>query len=897
MALRTRLLQLSRQDHCLGALNANRKVFPLDEVRRRVIMYWLLISTILTVTIVAASTALTHTGVRQDGDGVRFNLLIFGIALIANMFGGRLWPMWWRRVLLTSSILPLPLLSYTSGNLPTLISVTALLLPMIWLGREIAQKLAPSIDSAECWIIGSALGVGLVALLGFILGALGYLRPGFIWVTLAGITGILIIRARGNLGRDLKQVGHWLKGPITARPMTLLLIAMMLSCVWLNLIGALAPEVRSDAIRQRLATAVHFTKIGSIRPTDPDLVVADAPALGEITYAVGTTIGPVQTAKLIHWLVGIFCAAAIFGLGRRLHSTQAGGIAAFIFYSTLLVGFLSQTAYLDLFTVLFAVVAALCLTIGVGNKQHIVACAGVLTGFGVAVKLHFGYIAIGLAITAIGIALRAGKRQAVQTTIVFTLFAVLAATPWFIRSVILTGSVPGLQLGANSLIDTNSKSKGDLVDFGFGRSLFQFVISPFTATFLSGKYGGTQIISGVIGGHGGFLAFGCVPLLIAIRRERFVLSVMAGTVTAAVLWFYTAQYLRYGLPIFALFSTVAGVVYVTIRENTTSKRDRIILDVLLCIMALSGMFIRLQLPDTAHRFTFGLQSRDAYLTEWMGGQAAGTYTITQMLNAEPTATRVLASYDGARLYSNVRISQPWSTGGDLIFEGSEEQVWARIGQDGYSHILLDRSPWQGDKWYWDQMTIIDEDFLRCNTALVGGGDYSYLYRLLPPDQRGCKQAWAQGRERIGNGDFTLIEQGLPQGWELVGDAPVPANTPRSQGNPSALLLTAQQTVQTQVAITPGTQYLLAEATRTVEGYGRIAITVKWHDANGNLLGTAGEEMPVSPRKYHTFSMLATAPDGATTATICAQVLSGEVWFDNFSLRSVTPDQASRTATK
>ena len=50
-----------------------------------------------------------------------------------------------------------------------------------------------------------------------------------------------------------------------------------------------------------------------------------------------------------------------------------------------------------------------------------------------------------------------------------------------------------------------------------------------------------------------------------------------------------------------------------------------------------------------------------------------------------------------------------------------------------------------------------------------------------------------------------------------------------------------------------------------------------------------EVVPASSRGYHTFSMLATAPAGAATATVHAKAEAGAVWFDDVSLRAVAPE--------
>lgn len=237
--------------------------------------------------------------------------------------------------------------------------------------------------------------------------------------------------SRGRLYLDIQALADWLKRSAGREPVRLIFTGIVLAWVWLNFIGALAPEIRSDATRQRLATAVHFAKIGSVIPTDPDLTSAKDLALGEIIYAVAVTIGPIQSAKLIHWMVGLLA------LGRRLGGDWAGALAAFAFYATMMVAYLSQTAYLDLFTSLFAIAAALSLTINRRAAWQAAIAAGICIGLGVAIKIHFGYVAVGLAVTAGSLVVCTGYRHALRQVAILTAVEILVASPWLLRSYLL----------------------------------------------------------------------------------------------------------------------------------------------------------------------------------------------------------------------------------------------------------------------------------------------------------------------------------------------------------------------------------------------------------------------------------------------------------------------------
>jgi hypothetical protein len=197
------------------------------------------------------------------------------------------------------------------------------------------------------------------------------LRPQFVWPVLAITMLCLLVWGRDQLRCDTSSLAGWLRRPVARQPVRLLLTGIALGGIWLNLIGALAPEIKPDAVRQRLASAAHFANNGSLTVTDPDLTYAKLPALGEILFSMPIVLGPIQGAKLLQWLMSLGCAMAVFALGRRLGGKWAGALAAFAFYQSLLVSYVAQTAYLDLFSALFTIVAVLCITISGGAKWRL----------------------------------------------------------------------------------------------------------------------------------------------------------------------------------------------------------------------------------------------------------------------------------------------------------------------------------------------------------------------------------------------------------------------------------------------------------------------------------------------------------------------------------------------
>ncbi len=112
-----------------------------------------------------------------------------------------------------------------------------------------------------------------------------------------------------------------------------------------NLVGALGPELGFDALWYHLTEAKIFLTSRSINPIPGNLLYwSGLPRLGEMIYMLAP-------GKLIHWSAGLLAAYFIYRL--------SGMAAALLWYSTLLVGWLSTSAYVDLLSTAFLLGALL----------------------------------------------------------------------------------------------------------------------------------------------------------------------------------------------------------------------------------------------------------------------------------------------------------------------------------------------------------------------------------------------------------------------------------------------------------------------------------------------------------------------------------------------------------
>lgn len=824
---------------------------------------------------------------------LRYALATVGGAAALTTIAGLLAPAWWRRIFFILAILPVPLLLFTSGNVAAGCTAVAVLVPALWLGREAARQ-ARLPDALDTWLVGGALGIGGLALLGYVLGSFGWLRPEVIWPVLFVVTAALLLAkpSRKRLAGDAMLCRDWLGRPIRRRPDIFLAAGLVVGVFWLNLVGALAPEITSDAVRQRLAAADFWAREGRLTAT-PELVVTASPHLGEITYATLLASGPLQTAKIADCLIGVLCAAGVWGLGRRLGGEWAGLVGALAFYTLPTAVTLSQTAIVDLFATLFGVAAALALA-GRGRPgPRAIAAAAVCLGCGVATKTSFLPVALGLALAALAAILPSLRRRGLLVGgVVGGVAVALLVVLWLTRTAVGGPARSPFDLQALAravgarLTGSRPAALDDYVTYGIGRSLAALLRLPLDLTFRTGRFDQVQ------DGFAGYLLLALLPLAALTRPSGRFVRLAAAAGIAILGWFAIAQYLRYLLPACAILCALGGAACAAaVRPGVVRWVSGPLLVALAGLGLVSYLHTVMIYPrDLPYQVVLGRQDKETYLEYYVP-----QYGVLRLLNSEPRATRAVAASDYSRLYASIPLTVAAGTVAGYTLDpadiaDSEGGLLRYLDRGGYSHILIDRGAMPPN---WESMLVLDEDFLRRNTVLVGHDRNTYLYRLVPPDERGRDQGWAQGSNLLYNGGFEVGRGDRPVGWAPEGHPAYDSTGVESYDGRGAVRVAQGEAFSATVGVTPDRPYLLSHRTRGVTGYAQSRLQINWLDGDGRGVGVSLETAPASPQGYHRFSMLATAPARATAARVYAQAQWGDVWFDDISLQPLAPD--ARTA--
>jgi len=208
--------------------------------------------------------------------------------------------------------------------------------------------------------------------------------------------------------------------------------------VLINFLGAISPELSFDALWYHLTPAKLYVQYQQIFHLPGWLLsVSSLPRLVEMLYTAALTLGDEIWAKLIHFLFGLGCLFALFNLLKRYFSIRISLLGVLTFYTMLVVGWLSTTAYVDLAWTFFEILALdSFLRWYEERKESFLNQSAILIGLAIATKiLTFASLFIYLVMILI---LR--RRNWFKSAVKFCFLSLLVVSPWLVLSWVNVGN-------------------------------------------------------------------------------------------------------------------------------------------------------------------------------------------------------------------------------------------------------------------------------------------------------------------------------------------------------------------------------------------------------------------------------------------------------------------------
>lgn len=280
-----------------------------------------------------------------------------------------------------------------------------------------------------------ALLIGIYSYIIFLLGLSGFLYKQIIILASVSYVAIALfcLKKKIDACKIRYEAVNFIKNSSRLELMFLVLIFFQLI---VNLIGALGPELGFDALWYHLTLPKNYLENHRIFYIPGGLFYYSAmPKLAEMLYVGALSFGTETVAKLIHFSFGIMSLIALYGLSRKFLPKTYSLLVLVIFYSNLVVGWMSITAYIDLARTFFEITALWgFIQWQQSRKFKRLVGSAIILGLAISAKL----LALGsLFIFVLLIIIFTRK---ITNVLKYSFITLIVPLPWFVFSYIHTGN-------------------------------------------------------------------------------------------------------------------------------------------------------------------------------------------------------------------------------------------------------------------------------------------------------------------------------------------------------------------------------------------------------------------------------------------------------------------------
>jgi len=396
---------------------------------------------------------------------------------------------------------------------------------------------------------------------------------------------------------------------IKKNKITSLLLFLLILQMLVNLIGVFGPEISFDALWYHLTLPTLYLLANSVFHIPGGLLYySDMPKLTEMLYLGGLTFGSETIAKLIHFTFGVLVLISIYKISGKFLPKKYSLISALIFYSSLVVGWESIAAYVDLSRTFFELMTLWGFLNWIEKKNfRWLLISGLMLGLAIAAKL----IAVESLIIFLGLFVyeaylkKTEIRMLIKNYSVFTLTAIIVPLPWFIFSFLNTGN-PFYPYFGKLAVDSGQS---------FSIPNFSFILRDFYNLFLN--------LSDPISP----LYLILLPLiLISLRKSEFRIKLFAiYTFLAVLIWYLTleARGGRFILPYLPIFSILASYSIYKLKNRSL----RIFLIITVILVVLSSISYRFLANSKYIPVILGKETKSQFLTKNLNFSFGDFYDI------------------------------------------------------------------------------------------------------------------------------------------------------------------------------------------------------------------------------------------------------------------------------
>jgi len=587
--------------------------------------------------------------------------------------------------------------------------------------RRAFKQIEPEFKSiGEQIIFESAIGLGLLALLVFTLGALQlFYFPAFIALILA----VALIGLRELSGVICNCISVIRSIKIRNLEIANLTAGIVISSIAvIAILRALVPPVGDDwdSLAYHLAIPKLYLKHHGIYYVQ-FASHSNFPFLWEMLYTLGLAFKSTALAKLFHFMAWLMLLGASWHLADRHFGRKTSLTTIIILAAVPIAIWEATTAYVDAAAALFVLLSIYAaMNFRSTSDRRWIYAAGILAGFAASVKMTaLAAVPISAVWVLWPIADTKQRRLSLVSAIVCILIAIVTAAPWYIKSLIYTGNpfypffyeVFG---GRNWTAEAAALYRADQLKFGLGHDLLALLMLPWNLTFRFARFVdfgariGTDIFE-LPGFTGNALAYisSVGPIFLAalpaitfgIIRKGVHRPLILTAGALGIVWFFSMQNARYLIPAIALLTPavaetcrIAGLHKAIKWTAIAAAAFNLIILVIFTIPSIST--------------SIGLEKPKDYLM-----RCSNIYRASYFLNEEtPTDTKIALFGETRGFY--IEHEYLWADPGNnpLVpsdIEKNPSRLAAWLSSNGISYILINRLNLPNDI---AQMLLTTQDF-------------------------------------------------------------------------------------------------------------------------------------------------------------------------------------------
>ena len=527
--------------------------------------------------------------------------------------------------------------------------------------------------------------------------------------------------------------------------------AFAISSISLSAIGgllwALSPATHWDVLHYHLGVSEIYVQHGGWRQIYENIITEGMVRNGEMLFTLSLLIRNDLLPCLIEWLFGLLSAFALFSTVDKLLSRTTAWVASAVYFSLPLVTYVSVKAMVENIVATYVILTfSAFLSAYLTKSKSWLVIGSLMAGFALGTKLNGLLLLLPAFVCFWGIRfLELKKRgelsQLMSITQCLVLPMLLVFSPWLLFSWVTTGNP--LFPYANSIFKstlwytTPVKDWCDWGTFGTGNGLKNFIKLPWDMAVHGDKFGdvGTATTAGVtlIG----------LPISIPYLKNKFRVRTLLLLIFVLIYFlemFAVVQFVRYFLPIFAVFSIFVALNGITLWSVFSSKRLRSVL-LLTGVLLASGWLFCTRITHLyasgkyPTKYILGKQTKEAFLTEHLP-----TYTALRFLAENLPEKEPIVFYFGGpeRYYSGGAIiygSWHFKEGRDFTFSEPTASLYRAFLKLGIQYLFIDYPSLIGGKLF-DRIGGAQPEFLNKYAELVFSENQRSIYRLKKDDSSG-----------------------------------------------------------------------------------------------------------------------------------------------------------------